>query len=240
MQKQSPASTKTKDKGNQMPRIAIAEDHALFQKIYRLTFESAGMEVVCMASNGNRAVKEILEHQPDVIIMDIAMPEMDGLAALSVIKYMAPEVPVLVVSNMTDPLYEDRALELGAVGFLSKGVSASELIFAVQAVLAGERLPQASNPILEPAAPSVPGFAFSVEAPKEPIEEKFTDQEQLILSLIAMGKDNQSILEKLHITKNTLKTHTKNIYSKIGVKDRTQAAIWGVHHGYGATAPSAN
>jgi DNA-binding NarL/FixJ family response regulator len=240
VQKKSPSSTKNNEQANQSPRIAIAEDHELFQKIYQLTFESAGMEVVCMASNGDRAIREIMEHQPDVVIMDIAMPELDGLAALSVLKYMVPEVTVLVVSHMTDPLYAARALELGAAGFLSKGVPASELISAIQAILAGERLTNVSSQIPEPEAPSVPGFAFPRESLGDPLEEAFTDQERLILSLITMGKTNQGILERLHITKNTLKTHTRNIYSKIGVKDRTQAAIWGVQHGYGASATSIN
>jgi DNA-binding NarL/FixJ family response regulator len=240
MPKQSPASIRTKDKTNHAPRVAIAEDHALFQKIYEITFESAGMEVVCMASNGDRAIKEILQHQPDIVIMDIAMPEMDGLAALSVLKYMAPEVPVLVISHMTDSTYATRALELGAAGFLSKGVSSTELILSIQTIIAGKSLPIVVNEMPEPAAPSVPGFTFPRESLSDPLEEAFTDQERLILSLIAVGKTNQSILESLHISKNTLKTHTRNIYSKIGVKDRTQAAIWGVQHGYGVTAPSAN
>jgi DNA-binding NarL/FixJ family response regulator len=219
------------------PRIAIAEDHELFRKIYEVTLEAAGMEICCMATSGDHALKILKDLKPDLFIMDIAMPGMDGLAALSVLKFMHPELPVLVISNMSDPAYRSRALELGADGFLSKAVSPTELISVIRSILAGEKIPSDSNDVAEPTPPSVPGFAFPKEQPGNPIEEDFTDQERLILSLIAMGNDNQTIIEKLHISKNTLKTHSRNIFSKLGVKDRTQAAIWAVKNGYGADNP---
>ena len=223
----------SKDDKAKKPRIAIAEDHDLFRKIYEVTLEAAEMEVCCIATNGDQALKNLTDHKHDLLIMDIAMPEMDGLAALSVLKYMNPEIPVLIVSNMSDPAYKARAVELGADGFLSKGVSPIELISAIKTILAGEKLSSPSNDFAEPAPPSIPGFAFPKDQPGNPEEEDFTDQERLILSLIAMGNDNQTIMEKLHISKNTLKTHTRNIFSKLGVKDRTQAAIWAVKNGYG-------
>jgi DNA-binding NarL/FixJ family response regulator len=228
---------KTEKKKITKPRIAIADDHDLFRKIYEVTLEATGMEVCCMAINGNQALKNLTDHEHDLFIMDIAMPEMDGLAALSVLKYLLPELPVLVISNMSDPAYKSRALELGADGFLSKGVSPTELISAIQSLLNGEELPAETTRVAEPAPPSIPGFVFPKEKPENPEEEDFTDQERLILSLIAMGNDNQTIMEKLHISKNTLKTHTRNIFSKLGVKDRTQAAIWAVQNGYGVTGP---
>jgi DNA-binding NarL/FixJ family response regulator len=193
-----------------------------------------------MASNGGQAVKLIMENKPDIILLDIAMPEMDGLAALSVLKYMVPEIPILVISNMTEPIYAARALELGAAGFLSKGVSPIELISAIESVLSGESLSNMPSLSVEPPAPSVPGFAFPKVKTSNPIEEDFTDQERLILSLIAMGNNNQNIIERLHISKNTIKTHIRNIYSKLGVSDRTQAAIWAVHNGYGASVTALN
>jgi len=224
-------------KKNSIPRIAIVDDHDLFRKIYEMTLESAGMEVCCMASNGNQAVKAIMEHKPDFILMDIAMPEMDGLAALSILKYMAPEIPILIISSMTDPLYMARAIELGAEGFFSKGVTPTELIAAIETILSGERLHTQPRQSDNPPAPSVPGFAFPKEKPNSPVEEDFTDQERLILSLISMGNNNRTIMEKLHISKNTLKTHSRNIYSKLDVTDRTQAAIWAVQNGYGVNSP---
>ena len=220
------------EKKRSMPHVAIADDHELFRKIYTLTLESAGMEVCCTASTGKQLVDAIQEHKHDILLLDIAMPEMDGLAALTILKYLAPEIPILVISYMTDPTYMARALELGADGYLSKGVSPTELISSIEKLIAGERLHIETSQPIDPSAPSIPGLAVPKEEPNSPEAEDLTDQEQLILSLIAMGNDNQAIMETLHISKNTLKTHTRNLFAKLGVNDRTQAAIWALQNGY--------
>jgi len=229
-----------KVKKNTAPRVAIVDDHDLFRKIFTLTLEGAGMEVCCTASDGEQAVKAILEHKPDITLLDIAMPEMDGLAALSILKYMAPEIPILVISSMTDPVYMARAIELGAEGFFSKGVSPTELITAIQAILSGEKLRIEPGQGINPPVPTIPGFAFPKEEPNTPEVDDLTDQERLILSLIAMGNGNPIIMEKLHISKNTIKTHMRNIFSKLDVTDRTQAAIWAIQNGYGVQTPVLN
>jgi DNA-binding NarL/FixJ family response regulator len=221
-----------KEKKPSTPHVAIADDHELFRKIYSLTLESAGMDVCCTVSTGKQLVDTIQKHKHDILLLDIAMPEMDGLAALTILKYLAPEIPILVISYMTDPTYMDRALELGADGYLSKGVSPTELISVIEKLLSGERLHYETSKQIDPPAPSIPGMAFPKEEPKSPEVEFLTDQERLILSLIAMGNDNQSILDTLHISKNTLKTHTRNLFAKLGVNDRTQAAIWAFQNGY--------
>lgn len=221
-----------KEKEQKKPRIAIADDHDLFRQIFKLTLESAGMEVCCLASDGDQAIKVVQKHDHDLILLDIAMPEKDGLAALSIIKYLAPDTPVIIVSHMTDPVYMSRAMELGAEGFFSKGVTPIELISTIQAILSGESVNIDPAKGSEPPNPSVPGFAFPKNEPKELQADEFTPQEKLVLSLISMGNDNQVIMEKLHISKNTLKTHMRNIFSKINVKDRTQAAIWAIQNGY--------
>jgi DNA-binding NarL/FixJ family response regulator len=220
-----------------IPRVVIADDHDLFREILTLTLEGAGMDVVYAASTGREAVDAVNKHTPDLVLLDVVMPEMDGLAALSVIKFMFPEIPVIMITAMVDPLYFARAGELGAEGYYSKGVEANELVTAIQSILAGEKPQVTTMRTKEPAPPAMPGFAFPKEEPKPPITEELTEQEGLILSLIAMGFDNQHIMDKLHITKNTLKTHTRNIYSKLGVSDRTQAAIWALQHGYDISFP---
>ena len=229
-----------KVKKNTTPRVAIADDHDLFRKIFTLTLESAGMEVCCAASNGDLAVKAIQEHKPDILLLDIAMPEMDGLAALTILKYLAPEMPIIIISYMTDPAYMARAIELGADGFFSKGVSPTELITAIQTLLSGERLRIEPGQGINAPVPTMPDFAFPQEEPKSLEAESLTDQERLILSLIAMGNDNQTIMEKLHISKNTLKTHIRNIFSKLGVTDRTQAAIWAIQNSFCFQTPVLN
>jgi len=220
---------------NDTPRVVIADDHDLFRQILQLTLEEVGMEVICMAATGRQAVQAVVEHKPDVVLLDIVMPEMDGLAALSIIKYLAPEMPVIIVTAVLDPLYMARAGELGAEGYYSKGVKAGELVSGIQAILVGEKPRIASKKAKDPEPPSMPSFAFPEEEPPTLEGQDLTEQEGLILSLIAMGLDNQTIMDKLHISKNTIKTHMRNIYSKLGVSDRTQAAIWALQHGYGVT-----
>jgi DNA-binding NarL/FixJ family response regulator len=215
------------------PKVVIADDHDLFREILTLTLEEAGMEVVYAASSGREAIDAVEEHKPDLVILDIVMPEMDGLAALSILRYIAPDLPVVMITGVVDPLYMARAGELGASGYYSKGVEPKELIEGLQSILAGEKQPLVSKKTKDPAPPSMPGFVFPKEEPQRIIGEELTEQESLILSLIAMGLDNQSIMEKLHISKNTLKTHNRNLFSKLGVSDRTQAAIWGIQNGYG-------
>ena len=219
-------------------RVVIADDHDLFRKILSRILEEAGMEVISTAANGKVAVEATLKHKPDIVLMDIVMPEMDGLAALSIIKYMCPEIPVFMITALEDPLSLARAGDLGAEGFFSKAVVPDELIDAIRSVLSGEKL--RINPILKtgPTALSIPDFAFPNHKPQSPDGEDLTEKESVILSFIAMGLDNQAVMEKLHITKNTLKTHIRNIFSKLGVSDRTQAAVWAIQNGYTANLPS--
>jgi DNA-binding NarL/FixJ family response regulator len=214
-------------------RVVIADDHVLLRQVIELTLEEAGMEIVQSVSTGREAVDATIRHKPDLLLLDIAMPDMDGLAALSIIKYLSPETKVIILSGLTDPLYMARAGELGAKGFFSKGVSPSELVETIHEVMTGKVAQIPTRKSKEPSPPSLPGFASPKEKLQPPDGVDLTEQESLILSLMAMGLDNESIMEKLHISKNTLKTHTRNIFSKLGVSDRTQAAIWALQHGYG-------
>jgi len=228
---------KSKKPKRMTPRVVIADDHDLFRQILQLTLEQAGMEVVGIAATGRQAIDAVVEHKPDLTFLDVVMPEMDGLAALSVIRYLVPEMPIIIITAVVDPLYMARAGELGAAGYYSKGVNADELISGIQAILAGEKQQIASKKVKDPASPAMPGFVFPKEAPQTLETQDLTDQEGLILSLIAMGLDNHTIMDKLHISKNTIKTHMRNIFSKLGVSDRTQAAIWAVQNGYNVGVP---
>jgi DNA-binding NarL/FixJ family response regulator len=227
-------------KQGQTSRVLIADDHELFRQILTLSLEEAGMEVIAMASTGRQAVEATLEHNPDCVLMDIAMPEMDGLAALSIIKYQSPNTPVIMVTALADPLYMARAGELGAEGFFSKGVSAEELVETIQTLVSGERRPGSFVRTMEPAAPSVAGNNSSQEEALPVAAHDLTNQESLVLSLVAMGLTNPAIEDKLHISKNTVKTHMRNIFSKLGVSDRTQAAVWALHNGYGVVSETLN
>jgi len=219
-------------------RVVIADDHYLFRQILSLTLEKVGIEVVGEAATGMQAVEAILKHKPDIVLMDVIMPEMDGLAALSILKYMCPEIPVFIITALDDPLYMARAGELGAEGFFSKTVTSEELVSAIHAVVSGEsfRIEARHNP--QVPVPSIPVATLPKAVPQNPAWEELTEQERLILSLIATGLDNQTLVNKLHISKNTLKTHMRNIFSKLGVSDRTKAAIWAIQNGYSAKVPA--
>ncbi len=222
------------------PRVLIADDHDLFRQILTLSLEEAGIEVIATASNGHQAVNATLEHKPDCLLLDIAMPEMDGLAALSIIKYLSSDTPVIIVTALADPLYMARAGELGADAFFSKGVDADELIQTIRSLASGKKASRLYIRRMDPIDPSLPGSNLRKEEPSSSITQDLTDQESMILSLVAMGLTNPAIENKLHISKNTLKTHMRNIFSKLGVSDRTQAAVWALHNGYGAISEAPN
>jgi DNA-binding NarL/FixJ family response regulator len=227
-------------KQEQTPRVLIADDHELFRQILTLSLKEAGMEVVATASTGRQAVDATLKHKPDCLLLDIAMPEMDGLAALSIIKYLSPDTPVFIVTALADPLYMARAGELGAEGFFSKGVSADELISTIRTLITEKKASGTFIRTMEPPAPSIPGSYAPKEEALSPLTHDLTNQENVVLSLVAMGLTNPAIEDKLHISKNTVKTHMRNIFSKLGVSDRTQAAVWALHNGYGVISETLN
>lgn len=143
------------------PCVVSADDHDLFRKILSLTLEEeAGVHVAHTAYTGKEAVEATLKYKPDIVLMDISMPEMDGLAALSILKYISPETTAIIITTLVHPLYMARAGELGVQGFFSKGGTSKELVNAIGALLSGQKLPVEPKHMPELATPSVPGFAF--------------------------------------------------------------------------------
>jgi DNA-binding NarL/FixJ family response regulator len=212
-------------------RALIADDHEVVSMAYRLLLEKAGIEVFGIVSTGRQAVDAALELEPDVVLLDIVMPDMDGLAALSVIKYLRPEIHLFVLTSHGEKEYMARAVELGASAFFSKSVSPDKLIESLLAVLTGIGVSDQEPLVESPQAPTVPGMAFAI--PDRPPKDDLTDQEKVILTLLSMGCNTQDIIEQLVVSRNTLKSHLRHIYRKIDVSDRTQAAIWAIRNGYG-------
>ncbi len=212
-------------------RVLIADDHEVLSSGLRMLLESEGLEVVGLATSGREAVDRTLELQPDVVLLDLAMDEMDGLAALTVIRYHRPEVGVIMLTSHSEPEYSARARALGADAFLSKGVDLELLVDTLAAVVEGNR--SAYKEVLRPSSSPLDSFGFSNHEPGGHEVETLTEKEALILDLIARGYENKAILDLLCITRNTLKTHLSHIYDKLGVKDRTQAAIWALTNGNG-------
>ncbi len=214
------------------PTIVIADDHQIYRRGLALFLEHEGMRVIASAASGNQAVEATIKHRPDILILDIAMPDLDGLAVLAVVKYTVPETRVIILTALEDRLYLSRASELGAYGFFSKGVENDYLIETIRGIASSNGPSIFTKTIPNPSAPKELSLLFPKEKDKSSIGQSLTDKETLILSLISMGIDNHGIVEKLSITNNTLKTHTRKIYSKLGVSDRSQAAIWALRNGF--------
>lgn len=220
------------------PRVVIADDHELFRNVLILTLEAAGISVIETVSNGRQAIDSAIKHNPDILTLDIIMPVLDGLAALAIVKYLLPEIHVVIITSVPEAEYLSRAGELGAAVFFSKGVSPELLISTIHTLVADEPSQITIQDIDEPILPSVPCIHFTNKEMDYSNECYLTEKEGLVLSLISMGYDNKSILEHMFISYNTLKTHMRNIYSKIGVNNRTQAALWALKNGFGVGVSS--
>jgi DNA-binding NarL/FixJ family response regulator len=212
-------------------RALIADDHEVVSMAYRLLLEKAGIEVADVVSTGRQAVDAALSLEPDVVLLDVVMPDMDGLAALTVIKYLRPDMHLFVLTAHGEKEYMARAIELGATAFFTKNVSPNKLVESLISVLSGKIAPEPQPQLEPPQAPTIPGLA--IPTPEQPIEDDLTEQEKLVLTLLSMGCNTRDITEQLVVSRNTLKSHLSNIYRKIGVSDRTQAAIWAIRKGYG-------
>ena len=215
-------------------RVLIVDDHEVVRSAYRLLLEKEGMEVVGDVGTGSQGVDAVLELKPDIVLLDISMPDMDGLAALTLMKHLHPDVQVVILTSHEDEMYMARAGELGAEGFFTKRVPSEELIDAIKAIGAGKPNPVKETPTVRITPPSISGF--SAYKPIIQTKNDLTGQEAVVVSLLSMGCTNEEITEQLCVSRNTLKTHLRHIYSKLDVSDRTQAAIWAVRNGFGPYA----
>ena len=205
-------------------RVLVADDHAVVREGLR-TFLSLqdGIEVVGEAGDGEAAVREAEIRRPDVILMDLVMPRLDGVGAMRELRRRMPECRVIVLTSYAQ---DDRllpAIQAGAAGYLLKNVAPPELARAVRAAHAGEAL---IDPVV--AARLVDAIA---QPAGEPASEHLTAREQEVLALIARGYSNKRIALELGIAEKTVKTHVGHVLAKLGVADRTQAAVHAVRMG---------
>jgi DNA-binding NarL/FixJ family response regulator len=200
-------------------RVLVADDQALVRSGFRMILDARpDLEVVAEAEDGREAVALAAEHRPDVVLMDIRMPELDGIEATARIVAATPETRVLVLTTFDLDEYVYAAIRAGASGFLLKDVRPNELVDAIRLVDAGNALlgPSVTRRLLdrfsEPARPAV-----SLEG--------LTDREREILELIAHGSSNAEIAEQLVVSETTVKSHVSAVLRKLGVRDRVQAVI---------------
>ena len=200
-----------------MIRILAVDDHALFREgIAALVGNQTDMELVAEGMNGREAVELFRRHQPDVTLMDLQMPEMNGIDALSAIRGEFPEARIIVLTTYTGDVQVFRALKAGARAYLLKGLLRKELIETIRAVHAGQKR----------LAPEI-----AAELAEHAIDGGLTPREIDVLRLIAAGNANKEIAAQLSLTEETVKGHVKNILARLGAKDRTHAVTIGLKRG---------
>jgi two-component system, NarL family, response regulator LiaR len=206
-------------------RVLIVDDHAIVRKgIRALLSEAGGFEVVGEADTGQEAVLRAQESSPDVILMDLLMPGMDGIEATRQITGRQPNARILVLTSFAADDKVFPAIKAGALGYLLKDSSPEELVRAIRQVYRGE-------PSLHPTIARKLLQEIARPAELQPAPEALTDREMTVLRLIAQGLSNQEIADRISVSEPTVRTHVSRILGKLHLASRTQAALYAVREG---------
>lgn len=202
-------------------RIVIADDHSVVRRGLRM-FLAMDPELVVVgeAADGEEAVKIARQLLPDIVLMDLLMPVMDGITATAIIRSELPDTEVLALTSVLEDASVVGAVRAGAIGYLLKDTDADALCRAIKAAAAGQvqLTPQAAARLMQ-----------AVSAPESP--EALTERETEVLCLLAQGQANKEIARSLNISEKTVKVHVSNILSKLGVQSRTQATLYAIRIG---------
>jgi NarL family two-component system response regulator LiaR len=216
-------------------RVIVVDDHAVVRQGLRMFIEmQADMEVVGEGTNGLEAVELATRFSPDVILLDLIMPQLDGVEATQRIMAQNPKARVLILTSFGDDDKIFPAIRAGAQGYLLKDIQPRDLVQAIRETYQGKAQlhPDIARRLMLAVSSAAP-----VQAPKAtslPKEiEALTEREREVLAFIAQGLNNREIAEKLVVGESTVKTHVSNILDKLGLEDRTRAAIWALKHGLG-------
>jgi DNA-binding NarL/FixJ family response regulator len=202
-------------------RILIAEDHGVVRAgLEQLLGGFSELEVVGSAANGEEAVALARENRPDVVLMDLQMPALDGIEATRLIKSDLPETRVVVLTSFSDRDRILRAIDAGAIGYLLKDADPKELLQGITAAARGDA----------PLAPRAAHVVLTARSQQDPLAV-LSEREREVLALIGAGYPNKLIARQLEISEKTVKAHLTSVYRTIGVTDRTQAALWAQRHG---------
>jgi DNA-binding NarL/FixJ family response regulator len=213
-------------------RILIADDHTIFRDGLRSLLEARGVEVVGEARNGREAAEQTKRLHPDVVLMDLNMPEVDGLAATRLISAEQPDVSVVILTASEEDADLFEAIKSGAQGYLFKNLASDELFRLLDGVARGEPAltPALARKLLgEFSRPQAPAPARTAE---DTAMEALTDREREVLDLLVQGvTSNRDLAERLVVSENTVKYHFRNILDKLHVQNRAQVVAYAVRHG---------
>ncbi len=210
-------------------KILIADDHAFVREgTRRILEQEPDLEVVAEAGDGDEAVKYACELKPDVALLDVSMPRMDGIEATKQIKALCPSVAILILSAYDDDQFIFGLLEAGAAGYLLKSVRGKEIVDAIRAVHAGESVlhPSVARKVLNRFA-NVKGKLRKKKSP-----EVLTEREMEVLKMVTRGSSNKDIAEALCLSVRTVQGHLANIFNKLRVSSRTEAVVHALKEGW--------
>ena len=214
-------------------RVLLVDDHAMVRRGLRGFLELLDdIEVVGEAGDGREAIAEVRRLAPDVVLMDLLMPQLDGIAAIAAIREQHPGVEVVALTSFVEEARVTAALEAGASGFILKDADADEVAAAIRSAHRGEVH-------LDPAVALLVARRVRRDAARPAdASAPLTDREREVLALVAHGLSNKAIADRLVITERTARTHVSNILGKLGLASRTQAALYAIEHGLAASEPA--
>ncbi|MCX7428393.1 MAG: response regulator transcription factor [Planctomycetia bacterium] len=205
-------------------RLLVCDDHEVIRTGLVTLLAGTDIEIIAEAANGKEAVEQAEKHHPDVVLLDIRMPDGDGLATLEKLRVKVPECKVVMLSTYDNPTYIARAVALGASDYVLKGSAREAIIATITAAAEGES-PSRSGELRRVAG------AMKIRQVLDDDEVPLTQRETQVLRHVALGLSNKEIGRSLEISVETVKEHVQNILRKIAVSDRTQAAVWAVRRG---------
>jgi DNA-binding NarL/FixJ family response regulator len=215
-------------------KILLVDDHAVVLRgLQFFLCTQKDFEIVGEAHNGKEAIEKIEQTRPDVVLMDLVMPEMDGIEATAYVKRHYPEVKVLVLTSYSDQDYVLPALQAGASGYLLKDMKPDQIVEAIRGAYSGnvQLHPDVTQKLMTRMTASEPTAVEPKSGSAAASMEQMTRREKEVLALIAQGMSNKEIAAALSIAEKTVKTHVSSILSKLNLADRTQAALYAVKHG---------
>jgi DNA-binding NarL/FixJ family response regulator len=202
-------------------KILIADDHEVVRTGLKAMFEKSDIRVIAEASDGIAAFKLAKKHRPNLVLLDVRMPEGDGLTCLGRIRLDLPEIPVVMFSAFDNATYIARSLALGAAGFILKSANRDKIINAIRAAASGDSVWSKEDLRRVTGGLAVPNIVTDTDV-------QLTKREGEVLKQLALGLTNKEIAQSLEISYETVKEHVQHILQKLAVTDRTQAAVWAV------------